>query len=130
VEAEDPSQSETFTIHKDVLCHYSPFFDDGFNDKASESKKDLLTIKGIEAAVFGLLVFWLYSGKIAKQKVGVVDEYTLSQTLTQLAKLWLLAYDYKMPELQNDIIGEIFSAVDIAFVASKAFNSLRKHLTD
>jgi hypothetical protein len=47
--------------------------------------------------------------------VGEKKEDTLNQTPTQLAKLWVLANRLRMPKLQNAVIDEIFSAIEVVF---------------
>lgn len=50
---------EKFTIHKDFLCHYSPYFEAAFNGPLEEGKTQSITLDNIQPAVFGMFVHWL-----------------------------------------------------------------------
>ncbi|KAE9376554.1 hypothetical protein N431DRAFT_288501, partial [Stipitochalara longipes BDJ] len=103
----DDSELRPFTLHKDILCKDSPFFDRAFNGNFKEGETQTMILEDIEPSIFGLFLCWLYSGDIAQRKVGEKEEETLNQTPVQLAKLWILAERFMMPKLQNSVINEI-----------------------
>lgn len=109
-------EAKTFTLHRDVICSHTQFFDTANKEKLKEGETDRVYMEDIEPHVFGLLFFWIYSGgSFLQRKVGERQENTLNQTPTKLAKLWVLANRLRMPQLQNAVIDEIFSAIEVMF---------------
>ncbi|KAN0116981.1 hypothetical protein V8E51_002958 [Hyaloscypha variabilis] len=108
----DGQDSTPFTLHERRLCFYSPVFAKAFNGTTPEAASRTMKLDDIEVSVFGLLLFWIYSAAIPRRELQNEDKDTIPQTPTQLSKLWVLAQRFHMPKLQNEIIHEIFSAVD------------------
>jgi hypothetical protein len=54
---------ETFIVHKNLICHHSPFFEAVFNSSMKEGQTQTMTLEDVESGAFGLLVNWLYTQK-------------------------------------------------------------------
>lgn len=104
-------KEDTYSIHKNLLCHHSPFFDRAFNGNFQEGVSQSMNLPEVEAEVFGLLVHWLYEHNIHDETEDNVIDLTESTSilpkLIQLAKLWLLAQRALMPALQSDALKRI-----------------------
>jgi len=112
-------EAKKFSVHKDIIYYYSPFFDSAFNGQFEEGETQTMTLEDVEHSVFGLLVFWLYVGDMAQREAN--NEYEYSQTPTQLSKLWILAERFLMPQLQNDVVNELFWTI------ANAFSDIERH---
>lgn len=88
---------QTFPIHKDHICHYSPFFDAAFNGNFAESQSHEVELYEVKPETFGTFVNWLYTQEI----VSADDE---PPTISSLVHLWLLADRLLVPCLQNQAI--------------------------
>ncbi|KAN0116934.1 hypothetical protein V8E51_002911 [Hyaloscypha variabilis] len=88
-----------FTIHKDFICFYSPFFASAFNGPYKEGQTQIMSLYEIDPEVFGIFVYWLYHRKLPTHtaRLGHVD-------LVHLAKLWILGDRFLAPALQNNAI--------------------------
>lgn len=88
---------ETFTIHKDIICYYSPFFDGAFNREFEEGVSQEVHLRDVQPACFSIFVDWLYS-----QTVTMIDLDTESLNEFEcLVRLWVLADRLLLPRLQN-----------------------------
>lgn len=60
---------ETFKVHRLVLAASSPYFAALFTGGMKESSKDVVQILGIEAAIFRILLDFIYTGMLSKPVV-------------------------------------------------------------
>jgi hypothetical protein len=105
--------TQTFHIHKDLLCYHSAFFARAlkwFNGRVVEGKTQTMVLENVEASVFGLMAYWLYAQDIEDEECedAVGNIYQQQQSATQLARLWLLAERFTIPRLQNKIISILY----------------------
>lgn len=75
-----------------VACHFAT------NDKKVASPKIL---QGVDPNVFGLLQNWIYS---TPHSTGLTSQYGEPAYQDRLTKLWILAKQLALPQLQNDAI--------------------------
>jgi hypothetical protein len=109
-------EAKTFSLHRNVICSHTQFFNTANKGKLKAGETDRVYLEDVEPHVFGLLFFWMYSGgSFLQRQVGERQEDTLNQTPTQLAKLWVLANNLRMPKLQNAVIDEIYCAIEVMF---------------
>ncbi|KAK0104899.1 hypothetical protein ONS95_005164 [Cadophora gregata] len=59
------STTQKFLIHKNLICHYSPFFSAAFSSHFIEDQPQSMTFDDINPTVFGSIVHWLYHPNIA-----------------------------------------------------------------
>jgi hypothetical protein len=130
VDKEDVKQ--TFRVHKDLICQYSPFFKGAFDDPFEEGQTQTMRMEDVDTDLFGILVHWLYKeeipsdrsfvtsriivneGPAAKVRYGfrhdsntanspmALQEANKWKDLVLLAMIWTLADRCLMPRLQND----------------------------
>lgn len=97
---ETKSKKQTFIVHKDFICHYSPFFHAAFNGRFVEGQTQIMELEDVEPAAFHLFVSWLYSQRL-------MDEQEESPSATTLIRLWLLADRFLIPRLQNEVLAAV-----------------------
>ncbi|CZR58479.1 uncharacterized protein PAC_08371 [Phialocephala subalpina] len=56
VRNDDQDEYETFPIHKNYICHHSPYFEAAFNGRFIEGETQEMDIGDVEPMVFGLFV--------------------------------------------------------------------------
>ncbi|TVY59622.1 hypothetical protein LSUE1_G009221 [Lachnellula suecica] len=64
VNVSNDQDKDKFLVHKDFICHYSPFFDAAFNGNFEEGERQEMDFPGTKPVVFGIFVEWLYSQKV------------------------------------------------------------------
>jgi hypothetical protein len=64
-------ESQTFKIHKEILCYHSPFFATAFNSSFLEGKTQVMALDDVDGTAFGLLVAWLYTKTISNQDLAI-----------------------------------------------------------
>ncbi|KAG9568538.1 hypothetical protein KCU71_g3053, partial [Aureobasidium melanogenum] len=64
------------TVHKELLCFYSPYYTAAIKGRFSESRKDLFTL-GLSASQTRLFVEWLYTGRFERTFMDAADMYVL-----------------------------------------------------
>jgi hypothetical protein len=99
---------QTFIIHKDLICHYSPFFSAAFNGNFIEGTTQTMNLPDIDADIFGLLVHWLYTQQLD------LDPKDRDSNVLPLAKLWRLAERCLITKLQNSIMDTLTPLVEYA----------------
>ena len=99
---------ETFVVHKDLVCHYSPFFSTAFNSNFAESTTKAMTLPDVDLDSFGLLVHWLYTQQID------IDSKDGGANVLPMAKLWTLAERFLITKLQNKIMDKLRVLVEFA----------------
>ena len=92
-------RQQTFVAHKELLCHYSPFFENAFNGQFIEAKTQTMEMEDINSDVVGLLIHWLYTQNIEFDEEDEAPDSVAN--LLPLAKLWTLADLCLIPTLQN-----------------------------
>jgi hypothetical protein len=66
VDEEDIKQ--TFRVHKDLICQYSPFFKAAFDGTFEESQTQTMRMEDVDTDLFGILVHWLYTKEIPSER--------------------------------------------------------------
>lgn len=82
-----------FTVHKSFACDQSPYFDKAFNGPFIEAKKQSITVRA-DPKIVHFLVQWIYT----KSLEDIEGE---KPNCLQAVKLWILADELLMPDLQN-----------------------------
>jgi len=89
-------QRRTFVVHKTFATFYSSYFDRAFNGSFIEGQTQSITVK-TTPKIFSILAGWLYRQSL-QNTAGENPNHK------QLIKLWILADELLMPNLQNDAI--------------------------
>lgn len=63
-----------FSVHKDLICHHSPYFDAAFNGPFKESSDGQITLEEAAPFTFGLFLHWLYTGLVPFAKDADNDD--------------------------------------------------------
>lgn len=102
--------NHTFTVHKEYLCFYSPFFNAAFNGKFQEASSQSVRLEDVDPAIFGLLVHWVYYQKFDLPTAEGKDGKSTAD-YEKLAALWILAQRTLMAALQNHVVDVIFDSL-------------------
>jgi hypothetical protein len=94
------TKAPKFSIHKNIICHYSPYFSAAFNGNFVEGKTQRMTLD-VDEKAFGVLVNWFYN-QVVTSEVGA------RPPLVTLAKVWMMAEEFLIPELQDQVMDEMF----------------------
>lgn len=95
-----------FSVHKDLLCHYSTYFRAAYNSAFSEVKSNHFKLDDEDPSIFKFLVRWIYFLKIEPEAVngadvdGKEDEFRHLYA-RQMTQLWILGDKRGMPALQD-----------------------------
>jgi BTB/POZ domain len=92
-------RSQTFTVHKDLLCQSSEFFRLAFDGQFLESKTGCLDFSEVDSMTFEVLYHWLYTGSVSS-----IPSFA-SESGVDLDLLWLrvftMAHQYMIDPLQE-----------------------------
>lgn len=91
VKVEQGGKKSTFTIHKNIICHYSRYFAAAFNGGFQEGQTQEVLLKDVNPAIFTTFSHWLYSQQIDKTTNAMKD----------FVDLWLLGSRLLAPTFQN-----------------------------
>ncbi|KAE9376511.1 hypothetical protein N431DRAFT_452925 [Stipitochalara longipes BDJ] len=94
------ANQQTFVIHKHLISHYSPFFNDEFTSHNGEEQKQSMILEDVEARIFGMFVHWLYTQTKKKSQIH-------SRPLIEWAKFHSLADRFKIPKLADSLLVEV-----------------------
>jgi hypothetical protein len=97
---------QTFTVHKNLICHHPSFFNAAFTDTGFiEGQTQSMAMEDIDSEIFGLLVHWLYTKEIRleglKEGNKSCNDPRVDACLIPLGRLWMLAERYLIRDLQN-----------------------------
>jgi hypothetical protein len=92
--------TETIPVHKNFICHYSPYFNALFKGGFIEGKTQFVELEDTPPAAFNIFVKWLYTQDIAREEKGL-----LNGDNTTLVDAWILADRFMIPRLQNKLMG-------------------------
>ena len=90
---------QSFKIHKNFICYYSPFFDAAFNGESIKGESQGPELDDTPHEVFGIFVNWLYM-----QKIKIKSDCEWSTRCILLMNVWLLADRVMVPRLQNEAL--------------------------
>jgi hypothetical protein len=88
-----------FLTHKNMICCHSPFFAAAFNGKFAEGTTQSMTLN-VDEEAFGVLANWFYIQ-------AVVSKSGRRPVFGTLARVWIMAEQFMMPILQNQIMDVI-----------------------
>lgn len=86
-----------FRVHKNYICHYSPYFEAAFNGNFVEGETQVLELDDTDPRIFGMFVNWIYTQEL-------VNEEGNSPSCTSCINLWILADRLLVPSLQNQAL--------------------------
>ncbi len=97
------NETKPFQVHKNYICHYSPYFEAAFNGRFIEGETQVLDLDDTDPLVFGIFVNWLYTQT-------VVDEEGIFPSCSDCINLWILADRLLVPSLQNQSLAALDKA--------------------
>lgn len=87
-----------FDVHLELLCACSPYFNSLFGKRTEKSLGDqAVYLPDLERDIFAEIVLWMYRGKNYLRALHRKD-------INLLLKMWLLAGNLEMPELQDSLM--------------------------
>lgn len=94
--------SEPFTIHKNIITHYSPFFSTAFNGQFLEGKTQSMKFEDddIDFTAFGTFVNWLYTQKVQ-------DATGQPLNLIQSTRLYTLLERFLVKDMAEEVLRNI-----------------------
>ena len=91
------SERRHWSLHRNLLCHHSPYFEAEF--LGNEVSKATIKLPDQDPAGFELLVKWLYQGSLDDVS-DMTDEKKYDYSVA-CHKLYLLCDKFDMPQLRN-----------------------------
>ena len=64
------SNQELFTVHKNLICASSPFFERAMSGEWAESATQTIEMPDDEPGIFALYIYWLYYNKLPTSNEG------------------------------------------------------------
>ncbi|KAI5203377.1 hypothetical protein E4T39_04152 [Aureobasidium subglaciale] len=98
------SERRHWSLHRNLLCHHSPYFESEFlaNESQKSSKRSELDLPDQDPVGFELLVKWLYQGTLDDTS-DMTDENKYDYSVA-CHKLYLLCDKFDLPLLKNESI--------------------------
>jgi len=102
----------TITIHKKVLCAYSPFFEAACKPEWMKPEEKVINLPEDNPEAIKAMVYWMYYNRICIPKSQVQMAFELESESPEglftawglLVRLYILGDKYQMPRLKNDSI--------------------------
>lgn len=92
-----------FTIHKQLLCDVSPYFEAALNGTFQEAKEQRISFPEDVVAVFEQFQAWLYF-RTPLPNIDIMDAPSAYNEWNVLVHLYVLADKFQIPTLQNAAI--------------------------
>ncbi|TVY44557.1 hypothetical protein LOCC1_G003359 [Lachnellula occidentalis] len=86
-----------FVVHREFICHYSPYFDAAFNGDFIEGQTQTLDLNDFWPTIFELFIDWIYTQNLC-------DLRGKALAVRWMVPLWLAAEMFLVPELQNQTL--------------------------
>lgn len=129
--------AESFTIHKELVCYYSPFFRAALGGSWAEAETGIVNLPTDIPDVFETFQAWLYTQTLE------LDE-TQESDVTFLMELQAFGDKMAVPEFQNAAMDALrlaklnskpltlfkLSEIEFAYQHTRADSPLRKLITD
>ncbi|KAL2069722.1 hypothetical protein VTL71DRAFT_14401 [Oculimacula yallundae] len=101
---------QDFGVHKDLICHYAPYFKAAFNSGFEESNTGILKLPETKVEVFELFNTWLYTQSLWN---GEDDEESWP-SFEHLIELYVFADMARVPQLMNYVIDTLVAISDLS----------------
>ncbi|KAL8673488.1 MAG: hypothetical protein Q9168_002094 [Polycauliona sp. 1 TL-2023] len=95
---------EQFTLHRELLIFYSPFFRTMMNGNWEEAKTNVINLPAHEPVVFEIFQNWLYS-------VDLNLEHDQKMQPSLMLKLWIFGDMTQVPGFQNAALEGLRTAI-------------------
>lgn len=92
-------EEQDFCVHKNLICHYSPYFKTAFNIGLEEDKRGIMKLPETEVEVFELFQGRLYTQSLWDQSADGEDWLKTND----LMKLYIFADMARIPALKNQV---------------------------
>jgi len=93
-------KKELFTAHKNFVTHHSPVFEAAFSKCFIEGQTKAYTLNETEPRTFEIFLKWVYGQDI----IPSPPWEHISIDPMAYCRLWILAGEYQVPRLQNEIM--------------------------
>lgn len=107
-------QQAEFSIHKDLICKASPFFNAACKPERMKAEDRVIELPEDEPDVIQIMVYWIYHDVIsitedmeANNGIHGTVEKALKTPWGIFAQLYVVGRKYQMARLQNDTIDAI-----------------------
>jgi len=93
-------KEQDFGVHKDLICHHSPYFKAAFTSGFEEAKTGIMKLPEAEVGTFQLFYDWLYTQTLWDQK----DDKADWPREWQLVRLYIFADMTSIISLMNQCL--------------------------
>lgn len=100
---------EDFGVHKDFICHYSPYFKAAFTSGFEETKTGIMILPETKPEVFKLFCRWLYTGSLWNEN-GIKDSWP---DVDCLIEVYIFADMAQLPPLMNQTLDTLRKISDL-----------------
>jgi len=126
----EDGETVSYTIHKALICHHSPFFSAAFNSYLNEGETGVMKYTECTPQTFGLYQNWLYTRSLGTPTPllsSLVDLYLLADKVIsiELCNL-ILTHIYNTPTVWDDCTVDIFTKI----YETPPYSKLRKLAVD
>ena len=107
--------ARTFTLHKNLLCHASDYFDRALNGPFLEGQKSELILADDCPAAFEVLYHWVYTGFFYQDKTFQPSQRRLTPDYEmEYETYWLESYKFAecrlLPRMQDWAMSQLYDA--------------------
>lgn len=101
--------AEPFSIHKDLLCHYSGYFRGCFSGKFKEADEKEVTLSEVEPSIFRIFLHWLYTQKILFEDGTETIDNADSPKCLDIIKAYIIGDRYDVPDFRRATFDVVFA---------------------
>jgi hypothetical protein len=111
-------KAQLFTIHLELLTHYSPFFHNALKGSFKEAHEKLVTLPDTSSRVVELFVHWLYHQRLptkgdSPQLLAMyLDDKDAYVQLENLVDLYIFCDKYDVPKLKRLCLDAAFQHLE------------------
>lgn len=112
-------EHKEYSVHKDLLCHYSSFFRGALNNSFKEGEEQAVTLDDERTDVFEAFIHFVYTGQLMDDETKI-DYATLngeetinhsSRTQRLMIKIWIFGDKRGAPRVQNQALNALHADI-------------------
>ncbi|KAL3422075.1 hypothetical protein PVAG01_06231 [Phlyctema vagabunda] len=104
------TELKDFSIHKDIICHYSPFFKAAFTSDFQEGKSSIMKLPEQRTEVFEIFYQWIYYQTLESLSD---NNKLLEKRAFTLIRLYIFAEMAQIPTLMNQAIDRVYEILEM-----------------
>lgn len=116
-------ESKSFTVHEQLLTHYSGFFSAALNGRFREAEEKRVILREEDPKIFEFFLHWLYYQRFPKEKLdGKALVQWWLEAKEPFVDLYVFSDKYSIKDLGKDAIDTLYHRIRL--VGTKVFPSL------